>query len=88
LGLFLILQSFQIFSIYQIKATEDYLKNDFESNEEFNKFIKMIKKRSIYNFKVDVKDSDKIITLSTCFSHTTRHVIHAVLVEEEDPNVK
>ena len=78
----------KIFSIYQIKATEDYLKNDFESNEEFNKFIKMIKKRSIYNFKVDVKDSDKIITLSTCFSHTTRHVIHAVLVEEEDPNVK
>lgn len=74
----------QIFSIYQIKATEDYLKNSFDNDEEFNNFIKMIKKRSIYDFKVDVKATDKIITLSTCYSHTTRHVIHAVLVEEED----
>ncbi|MDE5631073.1 MAG: class B sortase, partial [Bacilli bacterium] len=74
----------KIFSIYQIKATEDYLKHDFDNNEEYLKFIDMIKKRSIYNFKVDVKETDKIITLSTCYSHTTRHVIHAVLVEEED----
>lgn len=74
----------RIFSMYQIKATEDYLKNDFDNDDEFNKFINMIKKRSIYNFKVDVKPTDKIITLSTCFSHTTRHVVHAVLVEEED----
>ncbi|MDE6292294.1 MAG: class B sortase, partial [Bacilli bacterium] len=39
----------KIFSIYQIKTTEDYLKNEFETDAEFSKFIKMIKKRSIYD---------------------------------------
>lgn len=73
----------QIFSIYKIPATEDYLKVKFDTDEEYMKFIKMLQKRSKHNFKVDVTKDSKILTLSTCFSHTTRHVVHAVLVEEE-----
>lgn len=73
----------KIFSLYKIKPTEDYLQNEFENAKEFNKFINKIKKRSIYDFKVDIKDDDKILTLSTCFSSNTRHVVHAVLVEED-----
>lgn len=74
----------QIFSVYKILATEDYLKNEFSSNEEYLEFINMLKNRSLYDFKVDIDENSKIITLSTCFSHSTRHVVHAVLVSVED----
>lgn len=72
----------KIFSLYKIKPTEDYLQTEFETDEEFNKFIKMLKKRSIYDFKVDIAKNAKILTLSTCFSSNTRHVVHAVLIED------
>ena len=74
----------RIFSIYRIPATEDYLKTEFESDEEYKEFLNMLKNRSIYNFNVELNESSKILTLSTCFSHTTRHVVHAVLESEED----
>ena len=74
----------RIFSIYRIPATEDYLKTEFESDEEYMEFLNMLKNRSINNFNVELNESSKILTLSTCFSHTTRHVVHAVLESEED----
>lgn len=74
----------QIFSIYQIKTTEDYLKTEFKDDDEYLKFIEMLKKRSKYNFKVDITKNSKILTLSTCFSSNTRHVVHAVLIEDEE----
>lgn len=74
----------RIFSIYRIPATEDYLKTEFENDEEYMEFLNMLKNRSIYNFNVELNESSKILTLSTCFSHTTRHVVHAVLESEED----
>lgn len=74
----------RIFSIYRIPATEDYLKTEFESDEEYMEFLNMLKNRSIYNFNVELNESSKILTLSTCFSHTTRHIVHAVLESEED----
>lgn len=74
----------QIFSVYKIPATEDYLKNEFASNEEYLEFANMLKSRSLYDFKVEIDENSKILTLSTCFSHSTRHVVHAVLVSVED----
>ena len=73
----------QIFSIYKIKATEDYLKTEFSSDEEFTNFIKMIKERSIHDFGIDITAKSKILTLTTCHNHTSRHVVHAVLLPDE-----
>lgn len=73
----------RIFSLYQINETEDYLKTEFESDEEYMNFLNMLKNRSKNNFNVELTPESKILTLSTCFSHSTRHVVHAVLVEEE-----
>jgi hypothetical protein len=79
---------FQIFSLYNIKPTEDYLQTEFSNKEEFREFVNMITKRSKHNFKVDVPDNGKILTLSTCFSSNTRNVVHAVLVKEEKVKVE
>lgn len=74
----------RIFSIYRIPATEDYLKTEFKDDAEYMDFINMLKSRSLYDFNQTIDESSNIITLSTCFSHTTRHVVHAVLISEED----
>lgn len=75
--------SWQIFSIYKIENTNDYLYSDFDDNDEFLNFIDMLKTRSIYDFKVEIKKEDKILTLSTCQnSGKYRLVVHAVLTEK------
>ena len=74
---------FQIFSIYRVPETNDYLKVFFEDDNDFLEFIDMIETRSIYNFNVPIDADDKIITLSTCSDNgTKRLVIHAVLLNE------
>jgi len=74
---------FKIFSIYRIPVTNDYLRVLFKDDKDFLNFISMLTKRSIYNFNVEVKPEDKIITLSTCSNNgTKRLVIHAVLINE------
>ena len=74
---------FKIFSLYNIKPTEDYLQTEFNTKEEFRKFINMITKRSKYDFKVEIPNGAKILTLSTCYRTNTRNVVHAVLIKEE-----
>lgn len=71
---------YQIFSIYKIPKTTDYLKTYFASEEEFTSFTQLITKRSITDFEVDVVPGDKILTLSTCTDENQRLVIHAKLI--------
>lgn len=70
----------EIFSIYRIDYTTDYLKTNFFNDKQYNEFIDLIKNRSIYNFNVSVNTTDKILTLSTCSGSSRRLVIHAKLV--------
>lgn len=70
----------QVFSIYRVKETDDYIKTNFSSNEEYISFINLIKSRSIYDFNIDVNTNDNIITLSSCYNDTDRMVLHAKLV--------
>lgn len=73
--------TWRIFSVYTIDDTNDYLNIDFNSNEEFLTFIEKITKRSINDFKVEVEENDKILTLSTCYKdNTKRLVIHAKMI--------
>lgn len=73
----------KIFSVYHIPVTDDYIKIDFSSDDEFLEFINMLKKRSTYDFNVDITYLDNIITLSTCYNNNSseRLVIHAKLVK-------
>ena len=75
---------FQIFSIYKIEVTSDYLKTRFEPGE-FEGFANMLKARSIYDFGESLNASDKILTLSTCTgasSENKRLVVHAKLLND------
>jgi sortase B len=74
--------TWKVFSIYRTSPTNDYLQNTFNSDTEYMEFINMIKSRSVYNFNVDVKPEDKIITLSSCYGNSDRVVLHAVQIKE------
>ncbi len=71
----------QVFSVYHIPTTTDYIKVNFSDDEEFEKFIDKIKKRSVFKFDTEIASSDKIITLSTCYGKTERMVMHAKLIK-------
>ncbi len=70
----------QIFSIYKIATTSDYLQTSFTDNE-FENFISLIKGRSSYNFNVQVTNENKILTLSTCYNDNEKMVVHAKLIK-------
>lgn len=74
---------YEIFSIYHIETTDDYLDINFINTTEFTNFISLIKNRSAYNFNTDILETDKIITLSTCYSNREKMVMHAKLIKRE-----
>ena len=70
----------QVISVYKIPETSDYLQINF-GNGEFKQFGDMLIKRSEYNFNTSISDSDKILTLSTCYDDSNRVVLHAKLIK-------
>ena len=74
----------QIFSVYHLKTTNDYIKVDFKDNKDYLDFINLIKERSIYNFNTSVSEFDKILTLSTCYNSSEKLVVHAKLIKYQD----
>ena len=73
----------QIFSVYYLPTTNDYIQINFKDDEEFINFTKKIIDRSMFNFKTSVNKTDKILTLSTCYSSTEKLVVHAKLIKKE-----
>ena len=73
----------QVFSVYHIPTTSDYLQIDFYDNSEFLEFGNMLLNRSAYNFNTSISENDKILTLSTCYSDTEKTVLHAKLIKRE-----
>ena len=71
----------QVFSVYKIPVTNDYIQTTFANNEEFGRFAEALRARSKYDFKTTVAPTDNILTLSTCFSSTERVVLHAKLIK-------
>jgi sortase B len=70
--------TYEIFSIYQIEKEDYYIKTNFKNEEEYTKFLKTIKSRSIKNFNTEVTSQDNILTLSTCANNNKyRVVLHA-----------
>jgi len=74
----------QVFSVYKIPTTSDYLQVNFIDDEDFMNFTDMLIDRSGYDFDTIVSKSDKILTLSTCYNDDIKTVIHAKLIKKEN----
>ena len=67
-----------MFSTYEIIPEDYYIKTQFKGIDKISKFVEKIKNRSNHNYNVEVKPSDKILTLSSCtLSGKKRVVLHA-----------
>ena len=77
----------EVFSLYKVNVDDYGMKIAFDDTESWNEFIKTLKKRSVYDFKVDIGENDKILTLSTCTNNRNqRMLLHAVWHYEEPNN--
>lgn len=74
----------QVFSVYQIPTTSDYIVTNFENDDTFLNFLKYIKDRSVYNFNIDLNAEDRVLTLSTCYTSSEKVVMHAKLIKIEN----
>lgn len=69
---------YKVFSIYKIESEDYYIKTNFKNDADYEKFLNIIKNRSIKNFDVKLNVDDKILTLSTCANNNKyRVVLHA-----------
>ena len=73
----------QVFSVYHIPTTSDYIQVNFSSNEEFTNWANMLINRSSHNFNTSVNENDNILTLSTCYNDNEKVVLHAKLIKKE-----
>ena len=71
----------QVFSVYKTPNTNDYIKTNFNADSEYQTFLNLITKRSIYNFNTNATINNKILTLSTCFDDNSKVVLHAKLIK-------
>ena len=73
----------QVFSVYHIPTTNDYIKVNFNSNNDFILWANMLINRSFYNFNTTIQVNDNVLTLSTCYDDYEKVVLHAKLIKRE-----
>ena len=73
----------QIFSVYHIPTTNDYIQTEFVDNNEFYTFATMLLNRSQHNFNTSINENDRLLTLSTCYRNDEKLANHAKLIKKE-----
>lgn len=73
---------YDVFSAYIVESDYDYLKTSFNSELDYQNYIKDITSKSLHKSPINVNNNDKIVTLSTCTYEfdDARMVIHGKLV--------
>lgn len=56
----------EVFAVYQTMTDFDYIQTEFPGDASFTQFIEEVKQTSEIKTDVEVKESDNIVTLSTC----------------------
>ena len=76
------INKYQVFSVYEDKASDYPITTEFKSDNEYLNFLNTVKKKSKYNFNVDVSSEQSIITLSTCATNNQNRVtLHAINIK-------
>ena len=75
---------YKVFSNYSIIPEDYYIQTEFKNDEVFDEFVNTLKKRSVYDYGVEVSGTDQILTLSSCIGEGKKRVVlHAKLIKEE-----
>lgn len=70
--------TYEVFSIYQVKAEDFYIQTNFPTDEKYQEFLDVIKSRSVKKYDTNLTTNDKILTISTCGKENEyRVVLHA-----------
>lgn len=77
---------YKIFTAYETVASGDVYQLGFSSEDSFKEYIDMCKNNSIYDTGVKTGKAERLLTLSTCTSHTEegRFIVQALLVSEKE----
>jgi sortase B len=75
----------RIFSAYQTSINFNYLRTEFIDDPDFEQFQSILLQKSLHQTSLDVKASNRILTLSTCTNRREddRFVVHALLIDEQ-----
>ena len=75
---------YQIFSCYAGYVGSEAYTYAFPEETDFQVFLKQIRSYAGYDTGVDVGETDRVVTLSTCVSSRRdyRYIVHGKLVEE------
>lgn len=78
--------AYEVFSVYVNTGDFNPYKTIFNTDEEFNEYIKNVRKKSYYNLEYIDDGKKNIITLSTCTNATgeERTVVNAKLISVTD----
>lgn len=75
---------YQIFSVFVCNSenVSDYIKTNFSSNENFKNYLKQLKIMTYTKFDTDITNTNKILTLYTCYGmNNQRLLVCAALIE-------
>lgn len=68
---------YKIFSTFVCTAEEvnNYTQIEFSTDEEFSEYIQNLKSMSTQEFNTDIENTDKIITLYTCYETSAKRLM-------------
>lgn len=76
---------YEIFSCSEVYAESKTYQMNFESDEDFQKYLNDAVERSVVKSKTAVTSKDKVVTLSTCTGNdATRFIVQGKLIETYD----
>ena len=70
-----------IFAYQDVPEDSDFFNVSFEADDYFSIFLDNMVNASLRNTGIDVTKEDKVITLSTCSTDTTRWLVHGKRVD-------
>jgi len=76
----------EVFAYFKTHISFNYIKVFFRSEQDFLSLAAEMKERSIYDTGIDIKEGDRILTLSTCTNQDpdTRYVLSARMIKNKD----
>lgn len=69
---------YEIFAYEEVDADDEIYTIGYVPGQEFAEFLDMLRRKSYIAPDIIVKDTDKIVTLSTCTTTDRRFVVHGV----------